>query len=145
MQLDPKALEAAEAEFYRTQGDMAHAIEVYLQAVQPAPVVTTDKLTAACVALACHGIPTDVQELLIQGDPMRGIPPGAITHALTAALTATASAEPVITDELRGQIAYQLTKRLVIDMLTARACVDDALKGFVHAAPLPAQGGKADE
>lgn len=33
-----------------------------------------------------------------------------------------------ITEELRGKIAYALTKRLVIDMPTARAAVDEALE-----------------
>lgn len=41
-----------------------------------------DQTTAAMVALAEAGIPTDVQELLVRGDPDRGIAPGAITKAL---------------------------------------------------------------
>lgn len=32
------------------------------------------------------------------------------------------------TDDLSGKIAYALTKRLVIDMPTARAAVDEAMK-----------------
>lgn len=45
-----------------------------------------NRLTAALVALARHNIPTDVQELLVQGDPMRSIAPGALERALLAAL-----------------------------------------------------------
>lgn len=41
-------------------------------------------LTAALVALAEAAIPTDVQGLLVQGDPTRGIPPGALLKALAA-------------------------------------------------------------
>ncbi|GGA64623.1 hypothetical protein [Pelagibacterium lentulum] len=33
-------------------------------------------------------------------------------------------------DRLSGEIAYALTKRLVIDMPTARAAVDDALRSM---------------
>lgn len=40
--------------------------------------------TAAVVALARAGVQTDIQELLIAGDPMRGIPPGALDAALLA-------------------------------------------------------------
>lgn len=45
-------------------------------------------ISAALVALAEAGIPHDVQELLIQGDPRRDIPPLALRRALRAALTA---------------------------------------------------------
>lgn len=34
----------------------------------------------------------------------------------------------IVNDELRGRIAYALTKRLVIDISTARAAVDEAVK-----------------
>lgn len=44
--------------------------------------------SAALVALAQRGIPADLQELLIYGDPMRGIAPGALSHAIQAALKA---------------------------------------------------------
>ena len=40
----------------------------------------------------------------------------------------TQKAPKRITDELAGAIAYQLTKRLVIDMPTARAAGDEAIK-----------------
>lgn len=45
-----------------------------------------DAATAGIVALAQHGIPTDVQELLVRGDPMRGIKPGALSAAFLATL-----------------------------------------------------------
>jgi len=49
-----------------------------------------DKLaaTAALTALAEHGIPPDVQELLVVGNPDRGIAPGALSKAVKAVLTA---------------------------------------------------------
>lgn len=37
-----------------------------------------------------------------------------------------------ITEEVRGKIAYALTKRMVIDMPTARAAVDEALSSEAH-------------
>lgn len=39
---------------------------------------------AFLVALAERNIPPDVQELLVQGDPMRGIAPGALSAAIRA-------------------------------------------------------------
>lgn len=43
------------------------------------------EVTAALIALAESNIPVDIQELLIRGDPMRGIPPGALDKAIAAA------------------------------------------------------------
>lgn len=40
---------------------------------------------AALVILAEANIPPDIQELLVRGDPMRGIAPNALGKALTAA------------------------------------------------------------
>lgn len=40
--------------------------------------------TAALVALAEGGIPADVQELLIHGNPAMGVPPGALKAAIKA-------------------------------------------------------------
>lgn len=40
------------------------------------------RIVEALTRLARAGIPTDIQELLISGDPMRGIPPGALEKAL---------------------------------------------------------------
>lgn len=44
-----------------------------------------ERLAAALVVLAEHGIPADVQELLVGGDPARGVPPGALAKVLAAA------------------------------------------------------------
>ena len=44
-------------------------------------------LVAPLVALAEAGIPPDVQEMLVRGDPMRGIAPGALSKALTATIS----------------------------------------------------------
>jgi len=43
---------------------------------------TVDRLAIALIALAKHNIPPDVQELLVSGDPSRGIAPGALAGAL---------------------------------------------------------------
>lgn len=43
-------------------------------------------ITAAMVALANRGLPTDVQELLLRGDPARGVRPGALQAALDESL-----------------------------------------------------------
>lgn len=51
--------------------------------------------TAAVVALARAGIQTDIQELLIAGDPMRGIPPGALDAALLAYATSLPQSQDV--------------------------------------------------
>lgn len=52
--------------------------------------ISHDPLVAAMVTLANKGIPTDIQALLINGDPMRGIAP----NSLAAALKASAPALP---------------------------------------------------
>lgn len=43
-----------------------------------------DDLTAAVVALAEANIPPDTQELLVSGNPDRGVAPGALARALAA-------------------------------------------------------------
>jgi hypothetical protein len=43
-------------------------------------ILAVDALTALAVA----GIPPDVQELLVYGDPVRGIAPGALSKACAA-------------------------------------------------------------
>lgn len=43
--------------------------------------------TAALVALAEHGIPPDIQELLVHGNPSQGIAPGALGKAIRVILT----------------------------------------------------------
>lgn len=59
---------------------------------------------AALVILARRNIPTDIQELLVNGDPMRGIPPGALSYAITAYL----SALPTDHAELVRRLRYEL-------------------------------------
>jgi hypothetical protein len=39
---------------------------------------------AALIALAEFNVPADIQELLLRGDAMRGIPPGALRAAIKA-------------------------------------------------------------
>jgi hypothetical protein len=45
-----------------------------------------DQLVAALNALVQAGVPTDVQELLLYGNPDRGVKPKALESALAAAL-----------------------------------------------------------
>lgn len=42
---------------------------------------------ASLLTLAEYNIPVDVQELLVLGDPMRGVRPGALSASFKAALT----------------------------------------------------------
>lgn len=44
------------------------------------------RATAALIALAQHGIAPDVQEMLIRGNALRGIAPGALSAAIAAAM-----------------------------------------------------------
>jgi len=44
-------------------------------------------------------------------------------------------------DDLRGKIAYALTTRLVIDMPTARAAVDEAFRNLARDALAKSEGG----
>lgn len=45
----------------------------------------TECAAAALVALAEHGVPTDVQELLVYGNPRLGVKPNALGVAIAAA------------------------------------------------------------
>jgi hypothetical protein len=56
---------------------------------------TDDRVVVALTALARAKIQPDIQELLISGDPMRDIAPGALGKALEAALSTPA---PVAND-----------------------------------------------
>lgn len=47
-------------------------------------------------------------------------------------------------DALRGEIAYALTKRLVIDMPTARAAVDEAFRYLSRDTLAKSEGGDDD-
>lgn len=53
-----------------------------------AALADRDGLVAALVTLTRAGIPTDVQELLLRGNPERGVAPGALLKALKAARAA---------------------------------------------------------
>lgn len=47
--------------------------------------MTEEQLAAPVLALAQAGIPPDIQELLVRGNPSRGIAPGALAKAIAAA------------------------------------------------------------
>lgn len=59
------------------------------------PSVDPDVEAAAAglCALAEYGIPVDVQELLVRGDPMRGIRPGALSACIKATLVSYRSTQ----------------------------------------------------
>lgn len=61
--------------------DVAIAAVEYLSASPGFEAEETD-LVKALVVLARKGVPTDVQELLVGGNPSRGIPPGALQAVL---------------------------------------------------------------
>jgi len=65
--------------------------------------------TAALVALAEAGVPTDVQELLIHGNPARGIPPGALKAAIKAAkdIVHEGSQERLVYTNWRGETSVR--------------------------------------
>lgn len=48
-------------------------------------VIRVDGLVAAVQALAEAGVPTDIQELLLYGNPSRGVGPRALERAIAAA------------------------------------------------------------
>lgn len=50
--------------------------------VEIKPSTEIELAAAVLIALAEHGIPPDIQELLVVGNPMRGIAPGAITKII---------------------------------------------------------------
>lgn len=54
--------------------------------MEQAPSRQLEAAAVALLKLAEYNIPTDIQELLIQGDPMRGIRPGAFVAALSVAI-----------------------------------------------------------
>ena len=60
-----------------------------------------DAATAALVALAADNIPTDIQELLVYGNPDRGVRPGALSRAIAAALRPSGEKGRVVVDHDR--------------------------------------------
>lgn len=54
-----------------------------------------DAATAALISLTEAGIPTDVQELLIVGDPSRGIAPGSLSKAIATVLRSLSSPDHI--------------------------------------------------
>jgi hypothetical protein len=65
---------------------IVHKDEIHAPSVERDEDRDLRAATAALIALSKHNIPTDVQELLVRGDPMRGIPPGALSASWAAAL-----------------------------------------------------------
>lgn len=61
-----------------------------------------DAATAALISLTEAGIPTDVQELLIVGDPSRGIAPGSLSKAIATVLRALSSPDHADAGKVEG-------------------------------------------
>jgi hypothetical protein len=69
------------------------------------------RLTNALVALALYKIPTDVQELLLRGDPARKIPPGALAAAIECS-----GCERCGDDDISPNVeAFELSGEIVCD------------------------------
>jgi hypothetical protein len=56
--------------------------------------IDIEAAAAGLLALAEHGIPPDIQELLVRGDPMRGIRPGALIASIKATIKAYRDEKP---------------------------------------------------
>jgi len=68
---------------YASADARAEAAEAQIAAKDAATLVD------ALVVLAQHNIPPDIQELLVSGDPVRGIAPGALEAAIAGAARET--------------------------------------------------------
>ena len=87
------------------------------------PVTELEMASAALVALAEHGIPHDIQELLVHGSKRQGIPPGAFSKAIKAVLSvaqtpshtdatkAREALQKIISERVRQHIHNEVTKR----------------------------------
>lgn len=75
--------------------ESAESVAEMLTNIHRAALVT-DPLVAALMVLARMGIPSDVQELLVSGDPSRGIAPNALRLAIAAAIRAPARNDSVL-------------------------------------------------
>lgn len=80
----------------------------------------------ALLALTEAGVPSDVVELLVRGDPMRGIAPGALHKAITAAMEI---------DRRMGFVADRLAPHPM-----AVAIVSEAIGGEIATDPLSPDG-----
>ena len=69
-------------------------------------------LVAPLVVLAENGIPTDVQELLVQGDARRGIAPGSLEKAMSIYAASLIQSQAARIAELESEVAE---KRHAID------------------------------
>lgn len=62
--------------------------------------------TAALVALAQHGSTTDIQEVLVAGNPLRGIPPAALDKMVRAAIVAMREPTEAMIDAYEAVCIY---------------------------------------
>lgn len=79
--------------------------------------------TAALVALAEHGVASDVQEYLTYGNqnpgPTRAVPPGALKAAVRAALTALESLSPGAPEGKEGRRTQKIIKQAQAQFVAA--------------------------
>lgn len=64
--------------------------------------VRLDAATAALISLAEAGIPTDVQELLIVGDPSLGVAPGSLSKAIATVIRVLSSPDHADAGKFEG-------------------------------------------
>lgn len=79
--------------------------------------ITDDRHVAALTALVEAGIEPDVQELLVSGDPSRGVAPGALAKAVAASVP-TASHRRLLselTECLNGVLGAEMSDRERVD------------------------------
>lgn len=101
----------------------------------PAHQTNVDAVTAALARLAEHGVPVDIQEVLVHGNVSLGVPPG----ALAAALSATPSPAPQMTGLPRDVVNLVIAAREFWDAnndLTPESrALDEALSAFSDRVP----------
>ena len=83
-------------------------------------------LTHALTVLAAYKIPTDVQELLLRGDPMRNIRPGAL-----AAVIAPKGCEVCGEEDISPNVeAFELSGEVVCDDCAEEIIADNGQFGM---------------
>lgn len=85
--------------------------------------IITRAKTAALVALAEHGMTTDVQELLLRGDGRGTIAPGALDKMIRAAIMAMRDPTP----DMRQALLHELSGPTDFDLKVAAW---DAQRGY---------------
>jgi len=120
-----------------------------MTSITPSPEMV-ERQAAFLVALAHLGVPPDVQEILVHGDAMMGVPPNALARALTAALSCTdgfrlVPVEPTI--EMMGAVG-DAVEQYIAKMAAAGGeveAIDYALRAVIYRAMLAASPAPAPQ